>query len=163
MVEILHGLAGSAFSKIIEARDDNQAASRLVECESEVAKISVRDVLQFGQRAGGPQANHRAPGIELAVERFDVRGSLRFAEGNVNGGKNTACERQQVRGENNLRLAETSVFENFRRVTMVEETVSLEIFIHFDELQVTARILPAPLAPDLQSQTTPAPGASQPA
>src|SRR5256714_3010291 len=140
MVEILYGLAGSAFSKIIEARDDNQAASRFVQCESDVAKISVRDVLQFGERPGAPQANHRAPGIELAVERFNVRGSLRLGERNVNGGKNTACQRQQVSGENNLRLRQTSVLENFRRVTMVEETVSLEIFIHFDEVQVTARI-----------------------
>src|SRR5207244_10432160 len=108
--------------------------------KSDVAKYSVRYVMQLGKRAGGLQANHRAPGIELAVERFDVRGSLRFGEGNVNAGKNTACQRQQVRGENNLRLAETGVFENFRRVTVVEETVSLEIFIHFDKVQVAARI-----------------------
>jgi hypothetical protein len=30
VIEILDGLAGGAFSKIVEARDDDQAASRFV-------------------------------------------------------------------------------------------------------------------------------------
>ena len=97
MVEILNGLAGSAFSKIVEARDDDQAASRLVQCESDVAKIGVRDVLQLRQRFGGLDANQGAAGVELAVERLDVRSSLGFAERNVDGGKNAAGERKQVR------------------------------------------------------------------
>src|SRR5260370_41321672 len=95
MVEILNGLAGSAFSKIVEARDDDQAASRVVQCESDVAKIGVSDVLQFRQRAGGPDANHGTAGVELAVERLDVRGGLRLGECCADGGKDSRGERQR--------------------------------------------------------------------
>src|SRR6266850_2122102 len=97
MIEILHGLAGSAFPKIVEARDDDQAASRLVQCESDVAEIRVRNVLQLRQRAGSPDANHRAAGVKPPVEGFDVRGGLWLAERDVDGGKNATGERQQVR------------------------------------------------------------------
>src|ERR1700682_6777923 len=92
MVEILNGLAGSAFSKIVEARDDDQAASRFVERESDVAKIRVRDVLQLRQRAGSPDADHGTAGVELAVEGLDIRGGLRLARRGVNGGKDTVRE-----------------------------------------------------------------------
>src|SRR6202795_1686018 len=140
MVEILHGLAGGAFSKIVEARNDDQAAPRMVQRKSDVAEIGVRDVLQLRPCAGGPDADHGTAGVELAVERLDVRGSLRFAEGNVDRGEDSACERQKVRRENNLRLAQTGVFKNFRCVAVREETVGLEIFIHFDEVKIAARV-----------------------
>src|SRR5260370_41779263 len=83
MVEILNGLAGSAFSKIVEARDDDQATSRVVQCESDIAKIGVSDVLQLRQCAGGPDANHGTAGVELAGDRLDVSGgvALRAAYG----------------------------------------------------------------------------------
>src|SRR5258708_8073397 len=97
MVEILHGLGGGAFSKIVEARDDDQAATRFVQREADVAKIGVRDVLQLRQCAGSPDANHGTAGVELAVERLDVRSGLRLGERDVDGGKNTAREREQVR------------------------------------------------------------------
>src|SRR5712692_1327103 len=139
MIEILHGLAGSTFPKIVEARDDDQAPSRIVQRESDVAKIGVRDVLQFRQRAGGPDANHGTASVELEVERLDVRGGLRLAECDVDGGKNAAGEGQQMCRENNLRLAQTGVFENLRRVTVSEKSVSLEVFIHFDEVEIAAR------------------------
>src|SRR5271166_5124138 len=97
-------------------------------------------MLQLGQSAGGPNANHGTAGIEPAIERLDVRGGLRFAERHVDSGKNAARKRQQMRGENNLRLAQTRMLENFRSVTMGEEIVSLEIFIHLDEVEIAARI-----------------------
>src|SRR5882672_297468 len=140
MVEILNGLAGSAFSKIVEARDDDQAASRFVERESDVAKIRVRDVLQLRQCAGSPDADHGTAGVELAVESLDVRSRLRLGKRDVNGGKNAARKRQQVCRENNLRLAQTGVFENFRRVPVREKAIGLEILIHFDEVQIAARV-----------------------
>jgi len=97
VIEILDGLAGGAFSKIVEARDDDEAASRFVQRESDVAKIGVSDVLQFRQRPGSPDANHRTAGVELAVERLDIRGGLRLTKRDVDGGKNAAGEGQQVR------------------------------------------------------------------
>jgi len=39
-----------------------------------------------------------------------------------------------------LRLAQTRVFENFRRMAVREKVVRLEIFIHFDEVEIAARI-----------------------
>src|SRR5712664_1512950 len=120
MVEILHGLAGGAFSKIVEARDDDQAACGIVQRESDIAKIGVCDVLQLGQRAGGPDADHGTAGVEPAIKRLDVRGGLRLAESDVDGGKNATGEGKQMSRENNLRLAQTSVFENFGRVAVGE-------------------------------------------
>src|SRR5260370_42294099 len=105
MVGVLSGLDGGAFSKIVEGREDVQAASRFVQGESDVAKIRVRDVLQLRQRAGRPDTNHRAAGVELAIERLDVGGGLRFAERNADGRKNAARARQQERLKNNPRLA----------------------------------------------------------
>jgi hypothetical protein len=96
VIEILHGLASCALSEIVEARNDNKAAAGLVQCETDVAKIGVCDVLQLRQCASGPNADHGAAGVELAVKGFDVRSRLRFLEGNVDGGKNAAGEREQV-------------------------------------------------------------------
>jgi len=98
-LKILHGLAGGAFSEIVKARDEDQAASRVVQRESDIAKICVRDVLQLRQAAGGPDAHHRPASVEPAIERFDVRGSLRFGEGDVDGRKNAARKRQQMGGK----------------------------------------------------------------
>ena len=97
MIEILHGLASGAFSKIVEAIDDDQAASGVVQCESDIAKIGVRDVLQLRQRSGGPDTNHGAASVELTVKRLDVRGSLRFTKRDVDRGENAAGEGKQVR------------------------------------------------------------------
>src|SRR5439155_16349618 len=99
-------------------RNDDQAASGFVQSESDIAKIRVRYVLQFRQRACGPDADHRAASIKAPVQRFDSRSGLRFAEGDVDGGKDTAGEREQVRGENDLRFAQTSVVESLRRVAV---------------------------------------------
>src|SRR5258707_14081802 len=98
MVEILHGLAGGAFSEIVKARYEDQAASRMVQRESDIAKICVRDVLQLRQAAGGPDANHWPAGVEPAIERFDVRGSLRLGGSEVDSGKNCAGKREQMGG-----------------------------------------------------------------
>src|SRR5580658_942895 len=97
MVEILNGLTGGAFAKIVEARDDDQALTRFVQRKADVAEIGVRDVLKLGQGAPGPDAHHGAPSIELAVESFDRVGRLLRGKRYVNRGKNTARERQQVR------------------------------------------------------------------
>src|SRR5260370_42466287 len=105
MVEILNGLAGSAFSKIVEARDDDQAASRVVQCESDVAKIGVSDVLQFRQRAGDPDANHGTAGVELAEEGLDGRGGLELHERGGSGGKGSAGGGRSRSFETKVRLA----------------------------------------------------------
>src|SRR5260370_24732320 len=96
-------------------------------------------MLQFRQRAGGPDADHAAAGIKPPVERLDVRSSLWFAERDVNGRKDAAREGQQVRRKNNLRLAQPGMFENFRRVAVREKIISPEIFIHFGELELAPR------------------------
>src|SRR6266581_2964880 len=101
----------------------------------------MRDVLQLRQRAGGPDAHHRAAGVEAAKESFDVGRSLRRIERDVDGGKNSTRKRQQMRGKHDLRFAQTRVLEDFRCVAMSKETISLEIFIHFDEVQIAPRIL----------------------
>jgi len=63
-------------------------------------------------------------------------------------------------GEDHAVFGQTSVLENFRRVTMRKEIVGFEIFVDLDEVEVaTGGLLPAPLAPDLQSQTIPLPSA----
>jgi hypothetical protein len=90
VVEILHGLAGGAFSKIVETRDDDQAVSRVVKGKSDVAEIRARDVLQLGQRAGGPDTDHGTASVELAIKRLDVRSGLRLRESDVDAGKNAA-------------------------------------------------------------------------
>jgi len=42
------------------------------------------DMLQFGQRARGPDADHGASGIKLAIEGFDGIGRLLLSERDVN-------------------------------------------------------------------------------
>ena len=90
VVEILNGLAGGAFAKIVEARDDDQTLAGLVQGKADVAEIRVRDVLQFGQRAGDPDTDHGTASIELAIKRLDVRSGLRLRESDVDAGKNAA-------------------------------------------------------------------------
>src|ERR1700684_1158888 len=118
MVEILDGLACGAFAEIVEAGDDDQSPARLVQGEADVTEIGVRNVLQFRQRARGPDADHRTARVELAIEGFDGVRRLLVSERDVNRGKDAARERQEMRRKNELRFAQPSVFENFRRVAM---------------------------------------------
>ena len=97
-------------------------------------------MLQFRQRAGRPDAHDGPAGIEAAIGRFDVGARLRGAERNVNGGKNSASEREQVRGENHAVFRQAGVLENFRRVAMREQVVGLEVFVDFDELEVATGV-----------------------
>src|SRR5580658_923324 len=140
MVEILNGLTCGAFAKIVEAGDHDQSPARLVQDKADVTKIGARDVLQFGQRARGPDADHGASGIKLAIEGFDGISRLLLSERDVNRRKDAARERQEVRRKNELRLAESCVLENFRRVAMREKIVSFEVFVDFDELHILTRI-----------------------
>ena len=48
MVEILNGLAGGAFAKIVEARDDDEALAGLIRGKTDVTEVGVGDVLQLG-------------------------------------------------------------------------------------------------------------------
>src|SRR5580692_3570085 len=102
MVEILYGLACGALAEIVETGDDDQTLARLVQGKADVAEIGVRHVLQLGQRARGPDADHGASGIKLAIERFDRVGRLRLSEGDVNRRKDAARERQEMRRKNEL-------------------------------------------------------------
>ena len=96
VVEILHGLPGGAFPEIVETGDDDEATSGFIQSKADVTEIGVCDVLQFRQRARGPDADHGPPGVELAIERFDVCGGLRGIEIHIDRGKNPARERQQM-------------------------------------------------------------------
>src|SRR5205814_1098570 len=80
MVEILYGLARSAFAKIVETRNDDEAATGAVEDEAEVSEIGVRDVLDFRKRAGFPDADHRAASVGFAIKSFDGVRGLRLGE-----------------------------------------------------------------------------------
>src|SRR5882757_7960781 len=90
MVEILNGLARSAFTEIVKTRNDNEAATRAVENEAEVSEIGVGDVLDFGKRAGLPDADHRAASVGFAIERFDGVRGLRLGECEIDRGENTS-------------------------------------------------------------------------
>src|SRR5277367_4670500 len=121
MVEILNSLTGGASAEIVEAGDDDEALAGFVEHADDVAEIGVRHVLQLGQRARGPDTDHRASGVELAIEGFDRIRRLLGGESDVNSGKDAARERQQVGGKDELRFGETGVFENFGRVAVGEK------------------------------------------
>ena len=140
MVEILNGLAGSAFAEIVEARDDDQTLAGFIQSEADVAEIGVGDMLQLRQRTGGPDADHGAARVKLAIEGFDGLWRLLLRKRDVNGGKNAAGERQQVRGKNELRIAKTGVFKDLGRVAMRKKIVGFEIFVNFDEVQIAAGI-----------------------
>src|ERR1700676_1213497 len=97
MVEILNGLAGGAFAKIVEARDDDEALAGLIRGKTDVTEVGVGDVLQLGQSARGPDTNHGAAGVKLTIAGFDDLGRLLGRERDVDRGENSARERQEVR------------------------------------------------------------------
>src|SRR5580692_121324 len=105
MVEILDSLASGAFAEIVETRDDDEALAGFVQDEADVAEVGVRDVLQLGQRARGPDADHGAASIKLAIEAFDRFGRLRGGKRDVDGGENAASERQQMCRKDELRFS----------------------------------------------------------
>jgi len=78
--------------------------------------------------------------------------------------KNAAGERSAGESRKHLRLAQTGVFENFRRVAVGEKAVDLEIFNPLRRSGDRGEgLCPRRWRRTLQSQTTPAPGASKPA
>ncbi len=105
MVEILYGLASGTFAEIVETRDDDEPAAGTIECEADVRKIGVRDVLQFPgalrlSRCGPWGGLRRSCGRALRwLREFAVRG-----ERDVDRGKNAAGNGQQVRRKNELRF-----------------------------------------------------------
>src|SRR5580692_13185038 len=97
MVEILNGLAGGAFAKIVETGDQDQALAGFIQGKTNVTEVGVGDVLQLGQSARGPDADHGPASIKLAIEGFDNIGRLPGGEGDVDGRENSARQRQKVR------------------------------------------------------------------
>src|SRR2546430_2093904 len=136
MVEILHGLARGAFAKIVETRNDDEAAAGAVEDEAEVGKIGVRDMLDFGKRAGFPDADHRAASVGFAIKRFDGVRRLRLGERDVDRGENAARDGKEMRRKDELRFGQAGVIENFGRMAMRKEIVGLEIFVELGEVEV---------------------------
>src|SRR6266851_3010173 len=112
----------------------------MVQGEADIAKVGVRDVLELRQLASGPDAHHRAPGVELAVGGFNGFGGMRGAERHVDGRKNSAGQRQKMRGENHAVFGQAGVLENFRGVAMREKVIGLEIFVDFNEMEVATGI-----------------------
>src|SRR5579859_538686 len=104
MIEILNGLARGAFAKIIETRDDDEATAGRIEREAEVGEIGVRDVLNFRQCAGLPEADHRTARVRFAIESFDGLGRLRLGERDIDRGKDAARDGKKMRGKDELRF-----------------------------------------------------------
>src|SRR5579859_2246156 len=102
MVEILNGLACGTFAEIVETRNDDESPTGAVEDEAEVSEIGVRDVLDFGQRSGLPNADHRPASIGFAKERFDGVRRLRFGECDVDSRENAARNGKKMRREDEL-------------------------------------------------------------
>ncbi len=97
MVEILNGLTGGAFAKIVEARDDNETLAGLIQREADVTKVAAGDVLQLGQSASGPDADHGTPGVKLAIQSFDGFRRLLRGERDIDGREDATGQRQEVR------------------------------------------------------------------
>jgi len=77
---------------------------------------------------------------ELAEDGFDFSGGTRLTEGDVDGGKNSASEREEMSGEDDAIFGQAGVLENFGRVAMREEVIGLEIFVDLDEVEVATGI-----------------------
>src|SRR5580693_4591332 len=140
MVEILNGLTGGAFAEIVETGDQDQALAGFIQGKTNVTEVGVGDVLQLGQSARGPDADHGPASVKLAIEGFQDLGRLPDGERDVDGRENSARHRQEVRRKNELRFGEAGVLENFRRVAVREKIVGLEILVHFNELQIATWI-----------------------
>ena len=123
MVEILHGLARGAFAKIVETRNDDEAATGAVEDEAEVGEIGVRNVLDFGKRASFPDTDHRAPSVGFAIKRFDGVRGLRLGEREIDRGENAARNGKEMRREDELRFGQAGVVENFGCMAMRKKIV----------------------------------------
>jgi len=87
---------GSAFSKIVKARDDHRR-------RPDLSSANPMSQNWYAQRAATP-ATCRGPDAKpwngrrrTCGRALDVSGGLRLAERDVDGGKNAARERQQVR------------------------------------------------------------------
>ncbi len=138
-IEILHGLSGGAFAEIIETRDDDESRSRSVEGKADIAEIGLHDMLQFGNSARRPNANHGAGSIKLSVNGLDGLGNGWLGERDINSGEDSASNREEVRGEDEFGLVHASVLEDFGRVAMGKKIVGAKVFIHFDEVEFAAR------------------------
>ena len=95
----------------------------------------MRHVLQFRQTSGRKNSNHRFSCRELAIKRFDFVRFARRIQPHINGGKNPAFHRQQVRAEDEVLRRQARVFLNFGRVAMRKKPVGAEIFIHFYKMR----------------------------
>src|SRR5215472_4340459 len=96
MVQILHGLARSAFPEIVETGDKDQASSRRIQHKTDVAKVRVCDVLQLRQSACRPDTHHRLSRVKLAKQSFYFSGGFLLIQRDVDGRENPARERQEV-------------------------------------------------------------------
>src|SRR6266404_7141181 len=100
----------------------------------------MRDMLQLRERASGPDAHHGAAGEEFAEDGFDGFGGIRRAERDVDSGKNSASQREEMRGEDDAIFGQAGVLEYFRRVAVGKKIIGLEIFVDFDEVEIATGI-----------------------
>src|SRR6266705_3066335 len=140
MIEILYCLACRAFSEIVQTRNDHKTATGRIERETDVREIGVCYVLKLRESACLPDADHRPASVGFAEERFDAFSRLRFAQRHVDGGKNSARQRKQMRGEDHLRFRQAGMFCNLGRMAMRKKTVGLEIFIELGKLQIAPQL-----------------------
>src|SRR5258708_8351517 len=129
-----------ALAEIIEGGNDDEAFDGIVQGEPDIAKIGVRDVLQLGQRAGGPDADHGTTSVKFSEDGFDGFGRIGGTERHVDGGKNPASQWEEMRGEDDAIFRPARAFEDFPRVSMGKKIIGLEIFVDLDEVEIATGI-----------------------
>src|SRR5208283_2546522 len=79
---------------------------------------------------------HRGVSEETTVDGLDGLGSFWRGQGDIDGRKNSAGDRKQMRGENQLRFGNARMFKNFRSVAVREQVIGAKVLVDFDEVQI---------------------------
>src|ERR1700761_6873071 len=115
-VHVLDGLRGGAFEQVVEARDDDESAGVAIEMEAEVAEAGAHDGLNLRQMGRAADADERSVCVEVVEAGLKFFDGARLVKTHVEGGEDSARDRQQMRRELNLLARKLQLLAKFTGV-----------------------------------------------
>ncbi len=129
----MDGLASSAFSQVIDGRNDDGASTSGIEDETDVAEVGSLDSAEVGHCASGVKTDEGLIGVGFFVDGKKLDGLFDVLGPDIDGFEDPTLERKQVSREGELAFAQARVLQDLRNVAMMQDAVGIEVLGHFAE------------------------------
>src|SRR5438128_1521187 len=121
------GISCRTLQQVVDAGDEHQAASVVIQAKTEIAIIGVQGKLNLRQLWRGKHPHPALAAVKIAEAGFHLTWSHLVIQMNVDGRKNSPRNRQKVRGKNQFAGLEIQLLENLAYMTMFKNRICGQI------------------------------------